>query len=741
MRYDLVRNEEAVSAAVATVMLFGGVLSIIGMMMVSMIPVIEELQGSVERHDMSAQMTLMATQTAELSESGMPGDSTEVELIPIDGEIMWDKTRGGMWYSATWFEGNSLRMRGALDFDDSIEIRHSESEVKSICIDDLRLGPQNPYIYSVPSWVDEVLFSASPGLAIPLGPIDIDIYQNGTKQELSLTLDEYHTLDLQDIGELTLKSSHQLSLLFSMGDGGATVVSANDKSPVDNTGRSWSIPLPAGQSQIHIISDIANQVRISGDINTTTSYSLPSGSSRIAVASTHTIDLQTSDVIHVSTSANSRLLLRTNIDGGIGSAPWPSNNGALLGHEFNTPALTGELAITNPQSDSVTITWKGGGTSVPGQSTSFISWPPASIDGSPIIDASSDIFISWYASSSTIMQQNVSSVTLVSAHDTGASSGNTFYHHQSESSIQHQLISSLQGVLTNFNASMSANHSAILTTDSPTTAITTSEGTSKIVADGNPIRVHHLSGDNGLIQAMHDGEQRCVAINIQASGWITTSLPWQSFSGRSEVDLVNGWKNGYHPSSMSISVLAVEGANSYSTIGTAWAFHLSRLTYEFSSSIMGLEVAYSGGAVVTNHPEFNAFVVSPPSDRGGPGPRFAATIPSLHPSSNILSGGGRMTLDIELEHRQSLASTTAYEVRRGWSSPYGEAIAQGSADGLESSEDWTIYPGRIDLLTDYVGWVPDPSYGTTESIWHTNGVAIQFTLQMSSLTVDVREEM
>jgi hypothetical protein len=100
-----------------------------------------------------------------------------------------------------------------------------------------------------------------------------------------------------------------------------------------------------------------------------------------------------------------------------------------------------------------------------------------------------------------------------------------------------------------------------------------------------------------------------------------------------------------------------------------------------------------------------------------------------------------MTLDIELEHRQSLASTTAYEVRRGWSSPYGEAIAQGSADGLESSEDWTIYPGRIDLLTDYVGWVPDPSYGTSESIWHTNGVAIQFTLQMSSLTVDVREEM
>jgi len=135
MKYDLVRDEDAVSAAVATVLLFGGVLSIIGMMMISMIPVIEELQGSVERHDMSSQMSLMAKQTAELSESGMPGDSTEVNLIPIDGNIVWDKTRGGMWYSATWFDDNSLRMRGALDFDDSIEIRHSESEVKSICID------------------------------------------------------------------------------------------------------------------------------------------------------------------------------------------------------------------------------------------------------------------------------------------------------------------------------------------------------------------------------------------------------------------------------------------------------------------------------------------------------------------------------------------------------------------------------------------------------------------------------
>ena len=72
MRGALRRDEEGVSAAVATVMLFGGVLSIIGLMMISMMPVIEEMEGSVERHDMSSQMTLLAHETASLSERGMP---------------------------------------------------------------------------------------------------------------------------------------------------------------------------------------------------------------------------------------------------------------------------------------------------------------------------------------------------------------------------------------------------------------------------------------------------------------------------------------------------------------------------------------------------------------------------------------------------------------------------------------------------------------------------------------------
>ena len=74
---ELHRNDEALSAAIATVLLFGGVISIISLMMVTMIPVIEELEGSVERHDMAAQMTQFNQQTTTclLYTSPSPRDS------------------------------------------------------------------------------------------------------------------------------------------------------------------------------------------------------------------------------------------------------------------------------------------------------------------------------------------------------------------------------------------------------------------------------------------------------------------------------------------------------------------------------------------------------------------------------------------------------------------------------------------------------------------------------------------
>ena len=99
IRRDL--DEDAVSSSIATVLLFAGVLAIISGMMVTISPVIDEMQGAVERESMSGQMSDFATQTQQLSESGIPGDSAILSINPHAGNLNWDLLRGGTWYTAT----------------------------------------------------------------------------------------------------------------------------------------------------------------------------------------------------------------------------------------------------------------------------------------------------------------------------------------------------------------------------------------------------------------------------------------------------------------------------------------------------------------------------------------------------------------------------------------------------------------------------------------------------------------
>jgi len=733
MRSTMQRNEEAVSAAVATVLLFGGVVSIIAMMMVSMIPVIEELEGSIERHDMSAQMTLLAHQTAALSETGMPGDSTEIQLVPVDGSLNWNLMQSSMWYSATWADDTSFRVQGALDYDDVFSVRHPESMNTAVCVDDLRLGPANPYMFTIPEWAESVSMTASPGLALPLGPIEIEIWNQSIKEsERELMVDGMYILDTSSFGEIVIHSSHQLNLLISRGDGGTTLMQANDPSPVDSTGTSWSIPLSTGTSQIHVVSEVANQIIVTSQTSTSY-YALPSNQNRVGVTFNHQFTLDAAEVVHITTSAPSRLVLQTNLDADIGQIAWPSVDGQFLGHSFVAPSLEGEFVFTNPGLSSVTVTWRGGGLSVAPNQSIIFDWPPAEIDGAPMLDANGDLFVSWRGDT------NGSGLQIIPADDTGALSGQFHTLHIDGTNVN-QVHLARAGMDAEWNLTGSTTSNGTLSDEVTQATLNLTQGISQMeVLAGHALRLYHLRGQDGLIQVHHDGAQRCLSLNVQASGWISSQLPWKSMSGRSQVDLKNAWRAGTHPASMQITLIGVNGASTHANLGTVWGFHLSRLSYQFSSSIAGMEVAYTGGAVVTNHPEFEPYIVVPPSDRGGPGPRFAATIPSMHPTLYSVSGAGRMNLDIELVDRSSLASATAFEVRRGWSNPYGVAIADASADGLESSEDWTIYPGRIDLLTDYVGWVPDPSYATSEAIWHTNGEPIQFTLQIASLNVHMTE--
>ena len=737
------RDDEAVSAAVATVLLFGGVLSIIGLMMVSMMPVIEEMEGSVERHDMSSQMTLLAHETSALSERGMPGDVAQATLIPVDGELVWDSLRGGMWYSATWVEDMSLRARGALDFDDTLEIRHPESFIEAVCITDLRLGPDRPYHYTLEAVLDTAVVTVTPGLAMPLGPIDVKLYENGEERLVAaLRVDEMATFDLEGMDEAILTSSHALNVYGLVGNSGATYVLPNSPEPADKRGQAWSIPVMAGDHAIQLLSDRANQIHITVDGETTIHYAIPNGLARTGVHFHHEMTLTKDSVVHITTSAPSRLLLKTNTASSEGVTAWPSTNGAYLGNTFLPPHLNGTLRFANPGDSVVTVTWRGGGISVAAGSFEHVPWPPAYDDGAATLDADGDLFVTWGASPGTSSTDGINGTMLLPADDTGAISGGVFSYANTVNDTEENLVIRLAGYTSTWNVSSTTSQTGVFLEDNRHRTITLAEGNTSVRVDaGHPLRVLRTAGEAGLLQLPHDGERRCTSINTQASGWISTDLPWERMGGRGEIDTREAWQEGRHPASLSLDVLGDDGVSSHGSIGSVWAFHLSRLSYQFASSIDGMEVAYSGGAVVTNHPEFNPYVVVPPSDRGGPGPRFAATIPSLHPTASSESGAGELELDIELVHRTSLASTPAYEVRRGWSEPYGTAIADDAGIGLEASEDWTVYPGRLDLLTDYVGWVPDPSYGTAEAVWHTNGEIIEFTLQLASIDVTTREVM
>ena len=738
MKQNLTRNEESVSAAIATVLLFGGVVSIIGLMLVSMLPIIEELEGSIERDDMSSQMMILSQQTEILSEHGMPGDSTEIDLIPIDGTLSWDTTRGGMWYSSTWNSDTTFRMKGVLNFDDTIQIKHPESKTTSVCFDDLRLGPTKPFIYSIPNYIEEIMISPNQGIASPLGPVELKVYSdNQFVEKIELNIASTVKLTTTELQSYKIESSHELNVLASFGSGGSTMFMPDNPSQSDFSGRSWSIPMDEGSNTLHIMSKTSNKVELIIDSQSTSHLVTSGQDQRIGVSWTHTINLDSPQLVSISTSAPSRLIMLSTNDNLTGSLTLQSTSGAFIGSEFNTPELPGSLELFNPNDELASVTWKGGGISILSDSTVVIPWPPQGISGTPIIDSDKEIAAYWHNNDSSSQSNGIN---IIPAKDTGFSSGKSHRYDTFSSSGLESIHTQLAGYETRLNYSSSNSVSHNLTFSDPFDNLQISQGSHNItVEEGHPVRVHRSTGDSGLVQLMHDGQQRCVGINTTGSGWITTDVAWKSVAGRSDSRIMEAWIEGAHPSSYSVNLIGNNGNTDHQIIASSWIFHISRLTYSFSSSITGLEVAYSNGAVVTNHPEFLPTVLKQPNDRSGPGPRFAATIPALNPTADSSSGAGIMNLDIELAYRESLASDTAYEVRRGWYSPYGEEIANSAASGLDSSLDWTIYPGRLDLLSDYVGWVPDPSIGTSEAVWHTNGEPIQFSLQLSSLDVTMTE--
>jgi len=670
------RDEEAVSAAVATVLLFGGVISIIGIMLLSLMPIIQELEGSLKRNDMQAQMEIMAHEVTLLSETGLPGDSAQIELIPVDGELRWDRLRGGMWYSASWYDGDTFRIQGALDLDREIDVRHPQSHVQAICYEDLRLGPDRPFIFTPISQSDSVLITPKHGLTIPLGPVQVE--HNGV--EHSLSIGEVISLD----SDYQIKSSHDLVGLQIRGESGSALIPPSKADPSTGKGQHWAIPLPKGETTIEVFSDDDMLIQ----------WKTPSESGDIAVVQSPAVRVANSWEKKVNLSEIGLVEIMTDVDAHLMVTNGESGKTSLLGEEGNylskhfiAPHQSGKLIISNPSLNAATVTWKNGGISVPSNQTTEIDWPPVNLQNAAVVESSENVFLQWGL--------NTSGMNLLPAIDTGQITGMKFLGDNSDNFIN-----------------------------------TTSEF-------GDYSTMLAINGDSGIMVLEDDGAMRCIEVDQTASGWISTTLPWKSMNGVPEGQIITSWQDGDHPASIEITLIGLEGDATHANLATAWAFHISRLTYEFDTSITGLEVAWSAGAIITNHPELEPTILLGPTDRQGPGPRFSATIPSMHPTKTSVTGSGSMDLDISLSMRESLVSTTAYDVRRGWVGPYGDAIASWASTSLETSEDWIVNPGRVDLLNDYVGWVPVPTVGPSEAVWHTAGEPIQFNLQISTLDVEI----
>jgi len=723
---ELHRNDEAVSAAIATVLLFGGVISIISLMMLTMIPVIEELEGSVERHDMSAQMAQFNQQTTTLSEQGMPGDVVTQEFVPVDGALSWDTMRSGMWYSSTWQDGHSFRIRDVLDFDDMLKVKHPESTTSTACFSDLRLGPDRPYHYSAPQWADSVILTTKPGLSFPLGPIEVDVLRNEVVEESAeLFVDDVQEWVFDD-ADWTIESSQEL-VVYWMRDGqGTTEVRATDAN-ANGLGRSWALPLPSGTIQLNIVAEELMMVHGNGAFGDFTEVALASDLINVRTSWSKTMTLDEPQVIHMTTTTDAQLMLSI---GSEGSTTWKSLTGSIHGTSFIPPTQEGYLHLSNPNEDAAVVTWRGSGVTVDELSAYSIPWPPTGLDGASMLHSDLPVSVAWSESATP------SGVYEIGAVDTGMESGLRM-HANNSNTYNLEVRSNGQQSILNVST-LSENETIINYGDSLVLPVSNEEISIETV-EGHGMFAFAEQGSIGLHDALHQGARRCVAIDVTASGWVDLSMPWNSMGGRSIVDLQEAWKTGAFPASLHIELYGLIVEEPYTPIGSAWVMQISRFVYEFDSSVTGMEVAMSGGAVLTNHPEYKPTVIVPPADRGGPGPRFAATIPALHPTSDSAVGGGVLSVEVTLTKRTSLASDVAYEVRRGWAEPYGGAIASSSTQGLEASEDWTIYPGRLDLLTDYVGWVPDPGFGTMESVWHTAGQPIQFSLQISSLDAHVSE--
>lgn len=743
-------EDDAVTAAIATVLLFAGVLSIVSVMLVAVTPIIEEYEGALERQAMEGQLIALSIEGEQLAERGLPGDQRHLQVQGLAGDFSWDHQRGGVWYTATHVPDVDFRLDDVLDHDDELRVRVNDAALTSLCLTDLRLGTDAPSWWRVPALSGTVHAVRADADASDLRAIEVTIRQTGaTSQTATLAADGVvsWTLPLAGgSGEASIEAETPLTLLFVRGTAGATQVPATTPA-ADGSGRAWTVALPPGPVTAHLALDGAGRVGWSSAAGSGTQATDAGGdwSASWNLTSATRLDL-TSDaagrllLVHGSQTASSGLAA--------GAAPWRGDDGAALSTAFTLPPAGGSVLISNPSTTlPATASVDGAFQAIPIGGSARVAWTATT---AAAITSDRVVSVHWLADdAATAATWRPGSLLLETASDTAGASGQA---HRIATPIHGgtaaapttgtpAIILQPAGDTADWAASGSlAGSGTLLRTGSDASITATSSAVGVIDGTGgaHPIRAWSVAGSEGMAIIPHEGAERCVALSGQSSGWVEVDLPWTDVGTSTEAAILNQQRLGGHPASVELRLRADTDDGAFALLGSGWAIHLPRFAYGFDSSIGGLELGMRGGFVGTNHPEFEAEVIRLPTERLGDGRSYASSLPLLVPTQASAQGGGDLDVELTLTSRRWLADEAVESVRRGWDGPYGAAIVIEASNGLSTSEDWLVTPGQPDAISDYNGWLPDPATSdASEALLLTpDGRATQFQLNIGRILVD-----
>lgn len=731
-------QEEAVSAAVATVLLFAIVLSIISGMMAMIVPTMAELQGAVDRESMEGQFSDLAQETVRLSETGLPGDVAQMTIKPHTGDIGWSIRNEGTWYTASLKEEQSLRLNGLNDLDGGFQHRYPNGEVSSLCLTDLRAHSEAINVHESPALNGTLLLTPMSNLQQPLSATNVEI--NG--ETYRLKTGEIMSAPSSNVMPAITDSSNTMRALFVQGITGITTYSPDSPSPY-GTGRSWTIPVPAGEMKFILYGEdpfIATITNASGIIDSTASIintAAPSGNSgKVATTIMQSSGIEP-EVVSITSTADARLIIMRGGAQSMGTTSILDWTGSTLGTEFLLPSVEEDILIHNPGSETTPVLLNGFYHSVGARDSIRLS-----LNGNG----------GWLSSSSQVeihLTQGGSSATIVDGIDvlhpisTGRTSGTSWANIISGSTEQstlafHRLgIDSIVSYVDNIQHTElstyilnESNHFSSIQWNANDGGRVVIDSERQIGEGATPIRTYISHGSSGMTEIRERGDERCINFSERITGWVQNDLPWQDVSYMADGGVIDSWKSGDHPAGLRVELRGPTDEGPNSAVAVGWSIPLPRMDYSFSSSVSGLELGWRGGFVGTNHPEFEPQAIITPPSREGPGPRVAVTIPVTIPELDSVTGNSDHEVTLKLDSRFQMTSISAHEVRRGWDGPYGEVVASQDAIDLDRSVDWLIYPGRLDLLKDYVGWV-QPTPSSSESIYHAGGDEISFNLQIA----------